>query len=125
MQFYNTKVRLRGNINNEVIRTHVSAPEFLVLQTIHGEDALVDTSVSAYDETVDHTALRETLRSIYEPALLKMRPAHTIDSLFGKYAKLPEKADGAPAPLQTEEDSGPKRKPGRPRKDEAPADMMA
>lgn len=39
---YKAKVRCSGSLNNEVLKTELTAPEIALLQRIHGRDAVVD-----------------------------------------------------------------------------------
>lgn len=45
MQVFDCKVRLAGNVLNEVPKSGVSAPEVILLQHIHGNDAVVGLSL--------------------------------------------------------------------------------
>lgn len=42
MKLFNIKIRLGGNVNDEVLRTNATNAEIKILRSIHGEDAVVD-----------------------------------------------------------------------------------
>lgn len=86
MQYYTAKVRLAGSTMNEVQKI-LSAPEILVLQYIHGVDAIV--SVKYFEER--RTNLREEkerLKGLYDQALIKRE--QSIDTIFGPLGSVPE-----------------------------------
>jgi len=60
MQTYNVKVRLAGELHNEVEKKNLIAAEILVLRKIHGADAVVDIKPSG--EWEDHYSIRKTQR---------------------------------------------------------------
>ena len=56
MKYYNCRVRVGGNLNNEVPKSKISAAEVTVLREIHGFDAVVDlkeVSVSKKEQRSD------------------------------------------------------------------------
>lgn len=87
MQYYKAKVRLAGSTMNEVEKIF-SAPEILVLQYIHGVDAI--GSVTFHEEK--RTNLREEkerLKGMYDQALVKRD--QSIDTIFGPLGSVPER----------------------------------
>lgn len=42
MKYYDAKIRLKGNVQHEVNKTSLSAPEIIVIRRIHGSDAVVN-----------------------------------------------------------------------------------
>lgn len=90
MYYYETTLRLSGNTMNEVVKT-VSAPEFLVLQFIHGPDALVKVSELA-DKPLSLSAEKNRLKETYEMALVKRE--QSIDGIFGALGVLPSRLPG-------------------------------
>lgn len=85
MQYYKVKIRLGGEISNEVWKI-VSAPEFLILQFIHGADALVNAE-NVKKESIDLGDERERLKTLYDSAL--SRNGQSVSTLFGPLAALP------------------------------------
>jgi hypothetical protein len=87
MYYYHIKLRLGGSTTNQIEKT-VSAPEFLVLQFIHGEDAITDVRELRKDK-VSQREEKERLRGLYENALVKSE--QSINSIFGALGSLPER----------------------------------
>lgn len=87
MYYYKTKLRLNGNTMHEVEKI-ASAPEFLILQVIHGSDALTNVT-EIRNEKVNNADERERLRLTYWPAL--KRQGQTVDGMFGALSQLPER----------------------------------
>jgi hypothetical protein len=87
MQYYNATVRLAGSTINEVPKYDLSAPEVLVLQYIHGVDAVVKLQRSA-NKPVKSNAEKERLKSKYDQALVKRE--QSIDRIFGALGQLPQ-----------------------------------
>ena len=67
MYFYKIKLRLNGNTMHEVDKL-VTAPEFLVLQVVHGADSTINVQ-EVKNEKVSSADERERLRLIYGVAL--------------------------------------------------------
>lgn len=69
-KLYDVCVRLGGNRNNEVRKTGITAPEVMILSTIHGgSDSLHDLQPTGGErKTLDHDdrAERSRLAAIYE-----------------------------------------------------------
>lgn len=86
MQYYNAKIRLSGSTMNEVQKI-LSAPEILVLQYIHGVDAITNVS---YHETkrVNLREEKDRLKGLYDQALIKRD--QSIDTIFGPLGSVPE-----------------------------------
>ena len=87
MYYYKATVRLNGNTMNEVVKI-LSAPELLVLQFVHGGDAITNVryikqaKVRMMDE-------KQRLQSLYDNALLKRE--QSIDNIFGALGVLPDR----------------------------------
>ncbi len=82
MDYYNIKLRLHGNVNHEVLKQNLSAPEVIVLRAIHGEDGVLDVKYSKTKE-VDASEERERLALRYNSALSKLEPRTNITHMFG------------------------------------------
>lgn len=87
MHYYKTKVRLNGSVNNEVWKI-VSAPELLLLQYIHGNDAVSEVT-EVKNNKIDLFEEKNRLRESYNQALSKKE--QTIDGIFGALGTLPER----------------------------------
>lgn len=74
MQIYRCKVRLAGDLRNEVRKREATAPEIMILRRIHGHDAVVDISHVRSDKR-QHSAERARLAATYRPKI--------VESLFG------------------------------------------
>jgi hypothetical protein len=86
MQYYKATIRLDGSTMNEVVKI-LSAPEVLILQYIHGSDALVKMAKSK-NEKVNLNEEKERLRVLYDQALNRRK--QSIDSIFGPLGQVPE-----------------------------------
>lgn len=86
MQYYHAKIRLAGSTMNEVQKT-LSAPEILVLQYIHGVDAVVNVKFHE-ERRVNLREEKERLKGLYDQALVKRE--QSIDSIFGPLGSVPE-----------------------------------
>jgi len=87
MHYYKTKLRLSGSTSNEVWKV-VSAPELLLLQFIHGQDATVDVR-EVKNERIDLYKEKTRLKDLYNKALGKRE--QNVDNIFGALAGLPER----------------------------------
>lgn len=87
MQYYKAKVRLAGSTMNEVEKI-LSAPELLVLQYIHGVDAVVGVSFHE-EKRINLREEKERLKGMYDQALVKRE--QTIDTIFGPLGSVPER----------------------------------
>lgn len=87
MHYYNIKLRLNGNPLNE-IKKQVSTPELLVIQFVHGDDAVADVT-EVKNEKVDQREEKNRLRETYDIALSKK--GESINSIFGALGALPER----------------------------------
>lgn len=90
MQYYKVKLRLGGSTMNEIEKVF-SAPEVLVLQFIHGVDAITNIR-KVREENVNMQDEKQRLKSLYDQALTKRE--QSIDTIFGALGtvvdKLPE-----------------------------------
>lgn len=87
MQYYNATVRLAGSTMNEVQKT-LSAPEILVLQYIHGVDAVAHVQPVRHKQ-VSLRQEKDRLRGLYDQALVKRE--QSIDTIFGPLGSVPER----------------------------------
>lgn len=87
MHYYKTTLRLNGNLLNEVVKT-VSAPEFLILQIIHGDDALVNVKEIG-NEKISLVQEKQRLKDLYEMGLIKRD--QSIDQIFGALGTIPDR----------------------------------
>ncbi len=87
MQYYSLKLRLSGNPMNEV-RNVYSAPEVLILQYIHGVEAVSEIK-KVKEERMNLREFKEHLKGKYDQAL--MRREQSIDKIFGALGQLPTK----------------------------------
>lgn len=88
MHYYKGKIRLNGSVNNEVWKV-VSAPELLILQFIHGEDAVSNVEEVRNDK-IDLFREKNRLKEVYNKALHK-KDEQSIDKIFGALGTLPER----------------------------------
>lgn len=87
MQYYHAKIRLAGSPMNEVQKI-LSAPEVLILQYVHGVDAI--TNVTFHEEKrINLREEKERLKSMYDQALVKRE--QSIDTIFGPLGSVPER----------------------------------
>lgn len=86
MQYYKAKVRLGGSTMNEVEKV-LSAPEILVLQYIHGVDAIVQVK-HAKTAQINLREEKQRLKGLYDQALVKRE--QSIDTIFGPLGSVPE-----------------------------------
>ena len=87
MYYYKTTIRLNGNTMNEVVKI-VSAPELLVLQFVHGGDAVVNAK-EIKQVRVSPMKEKDRLKALYDNALIKRK--QSIDSIFGALGVLPDR----------------------------------
>ena len=95
MQLYSAKVRLGGSLYNEVPKDELTAPEILLLRSIHGgTEAVIEvkaTGKEAFD--VDEEGNRKLRTDKAERARLKrIYDAYNkkLDKLFGPTGVLPQ-----------------------------------
>lgn len=87
MQYYSAKVRLSGSPLNEV-RDVFSAPEILIMQYVHGVDAVVELK-PVRQEKINMNEFKQFLKGKYDQALVKRE--QSIDKIFGALGQLPVK----------------------------------
>lgn len=87
MHYYKAKIRLAGSTMNEVEKI-LSAPEILVLQYIHGVDAVINVSFN-HQEQVNLREEKGRLKGLYDQALVKRE--QSIDTIFGPLGAVPER----------------------------------
>ncbi len=85
MQYYSAKLRLSGSPMNEV-RDVWSAPEVLILQYVHGVDALTEIK-KVKEERMNMREFKDVLKAKYDQALVKRE--QSIDKIFGALGQLP------------------------------------
>lgn len=87
MQFYSAKVRLSGSTMNEV-RGVYSAPKILIMQFLHGVEAITDIK-KVKEDRINLREYKEQLKGMYDAALVKRE--QSIDKIFGALGQLPTK----------------------------------
>lgn len=85
MQYYSIKLRLSGSPMNEV-RNVFSAPEILILQYIHGVDAVSEIKKVRQDK-INMREHKDSLKARYDMALVKRD--QSVDKIFGALGQLP------------------------------------
>ena len=91
MRLYSCKVRLDGNVANEVPKV-ATAAEILVWQWLHGPDAVVNIKHYDDDASITNKAEREKLKQKYDQYLQNERGGRnptSIDQMFGTFNALP------------------------------------
>lgn len=86
MQYYKATVRLSGSTMNEVVKDKLSAPEILILQFIHGIDAITKVE-QVGSEDINIRKEKDRLKGLYDMALKKRE--QSIDSIFGPLGQVP------------------------------------
>ena len=96
MNLYNCVVRVSGSLHNEVPRFGVTAPEVLMLQHLHGEDAVRNiTHVGVSDEF--DAAIRDRMIAFYGTGTIDSPRSGEalVRQVFGpKMQRLPDTLDG-------------------------------
>jgi hypothetical protein len=94
MDVYKAKVRLTGSMLNEVRREELTAPEILLLQRIHGGDAVLEIEKTGTAK-VNHREERERLYLGYRAAINNKTQTHFVEELFGpNHMDLPTSVPG-------------------------------
>lgn len=129
MRLHNCKVRLHGDVRDEVRKKNVTSGEIRLLQQIHGEDAvseIVATGKDAFSEIPEHThelrgeaEERERLGRIYgDLAVAKMfgvKPVSiTAEVPVSAEVEVEVAPEDKPQTAIEEWHQTQKRKPGRP-----------
>lgn len=120
MQRYNCLLRVGGSPYNEVRLFDLTAPEVIVLRTIHRDDSVMELRKSVA-KPIHHKTVRDYLEKKYSMALGKLKPKQSIQTLFGPpHMLLPEilhelepKPEAAPAPAGQVPDLADQEKPTR------------
>jgi hypothetical protein len=86
MQYYALKLRLSGSPMNEV-RDVFSAPEVLIMQYIHGVDAISDIKVVKDERIVNMRDFKDSMKAKYDQSLTRRN--QSIDKIFGALGQLP------------------------------------
>lgn len=91
MKLFSAKVRIMGQVQDEVSKTNVTQAEIVVLKSIHGDDAVSEIKLTDEVER-DEAKERERLEMIYGDAV--------IGKLFGApVARIGDDAPVAARPL--------------------------
>jgi hypothetical protein len=94
MQIADVLVSLNGDVLNQVPRSGVTPAELLVLQALHGGDAVTDIKITGDTEDRTSRAERGRLFDLYSRATPRGRISPEIDALFpGAAARLPATFD--------------------------------
>lgn len=96
MNLYNVIVRVGGSLYNEVERLNITAPEVVMLQTLHGDDSIRNiTHVGQIEES--NASIRERLADYYGTGRIETGRSggSLVKSCFGpKTMPLPDRVDG-------------------------------
>ena len=87
MYHYKITLRLGGSPMNEVVKT-VTAPELLVLQFVHGTDAIADVE-ELKNEKINYVQEKSRLKRLYDMSLTKRD--QSIDNIFGALGTVPDR----------------------------------
>ena len=87
MYYYKVTLRLGGFMMNEIPKV-ITAPEFLILQYIHGFDSLINVS-EIKNESVNLPEERRRLKETYDNALSKREMS--VDKIFGPLGQIPSR----------------------------------
>jgi hypothetical protein len=82
MDIYSGKIRLAGDMRNEVRRAGMTAPEVILLQRIHGPDAVLELEKMG-SEKRNHQEERQRLYLDYPAAINTDAKRHYVEELFG------------------------------------------
>lgn len=99
MQLSNCVLRLNGSLLHTVPKTNVTPAEILVLQKIHGSDAVVDVRPTKFDQNRGHRVEFDRLADLYDKgagdsAIPEEESKSILNQLFpGAMKKLPTKLD--------------------------------
>ena len=121
LDLYNCKVRLHGDVRDEVRKRNVTAGEIRIFQLIHGDDAVSDV-VKTGDKAL--SALPDNqgaLRSEDEERdrLSRLYGEKIVSKLYGaKPISLSQEIEADPLAAIEEDPHPERRRPGRPRKDD-------
>lgn len=66
MQLSSLNLRLGGSLLHTVHKVNVTPAEIMILQRIHGQDAVVDVRPTKVDKTIRHSAEYERLAGLYD-----------------------------------------------------------
>lgn len=94
MDIYKGKLRLAGDMRNEVRKGDLTAPEVILLRKIHGDDAFVELEKTG-SKKADHQAERQRLYLEYPAAVNADAKKHFVEELFGpNHQDLPTSVPG-------------------------------
>lgn len=94
MDIYNGKIRLAGDLRNEVRVAGATAPEVILLKKIHGEDSFVEIEKVGSDKR-NHADERQRLYTSYPSAVNADAKKHFVEELFGpNHQELPTSVPG-------------------------------
>ena len=119
MKLYDCKVRLGGNVINEVRKEKVTAPEVILLRAVHGDDAVIEIVEVGEDKRSDAEERDRLAAALYDGELM--------GKIFGISAiPLPQEVPGVASAKKAQplvDVDTPVRRPGRPAK--AAEDVIA
>ncbi len=94
MDIYKGKIRLGGDMRNEVRKEGLTAPEVLLLKRIHGDDSFVEIEKTGAVKA-DHQEERQRLYLTYPTAVNQDAKKHLVEELFGpNHQDLPTSVPG-------------------------------
>lgn len=112
MKLYDCKVRLAGNVINEVRKEKVSAAEVIIMRAIHGDDAVIEIAEVGEDKRSDAEERDRLAAALYD--------GEVIAKVFGISAiPLPQEVPGVASAKKVQpavDVETPVRRPGRPAK---------
>lgn len=82
MDIYAGKIRLGGDMRNEVRREGLTAPEVILLQRIHGNDSVMELEKTGAEKR-NHQEERGRLYTAYPAAINADAKKHFVEELFG------------------------------------------
>lgn len=93
MHVFNAKIRLGGELNNEVAKRGLTVPEILVLKRLHGAEGVVSLEHSGVLANYDDEEERERLTDMYEVGLGALHESQktSVKGMFSEYGPLPAK----------------------------------
>lgn len=84
MQLCNITLRLGGSLLHTVPKTGVTPAEILVLQRLHGNDAVTDIRPVKFDKNRGHLTEYDRLAQLYDGAAQASAPGEESGALLGK-----------------------------------------
>lgn len=129
---YEGILRLDGNVNNEVVKTKMSAAEVQILRKLHGEDAIRDMVETGQDDVTSAEERADLMKRYTAASQLenrsKFNEAHFVMMFGPAHMPLPERLPGfenKPEPAAAEEKTIPENGDAKAQKREVFLKRMA